>query len=283
MKQPELGKKLIELRKAKGLTQEELVERCNISVRTIQRIESGDVTPRSYTVKTILAALGYNFDDVFVEENLKHGTGEEEDRETDSDHPKVSVQTAPSTSGLSVSLGAGLIYFLLTFPEAIIEYVRFSEGTLLVGTTWYIIMKVVLVAAFTVFQVGFIRIGQYYGNYLLRIAAVIHIAILAGISVYEIASIENPDNKIVVAPAAMLFGGIGVLYGGALLKLREKLGRTALAAGALEVVAGFLFITVVLYPFADVITMFAELLELVLLYKVIDIIRRSQKIQGPLL
>ena len=39
MKQPDLGKKIVELRMAKGLTQEELVELCNISIRTIQRIE----------------------------------------------------------------------------------------------------------------------------------------------------------------------------------------------------------------------------------------------------
>jgi transcriptional regulator with XRE-family HTH domain len=60
MKQPDLGKKIAELRKAKGLTQEELVEKCNLNVRTLQRIESGEVTPRSYTVKTIFTALGYN-------------------------------------------------------------------------------------------------------------------------------------------------------------------------------------------------------------------------------
>jgi transcriptional regulator with XRE-family HTH domain len=60
MKQPELGKKISELRKDKGLTQEELVEKCNINVRTLQRIEAGEVTPRSYTVKTILAALEYD-------------------------------------------------------------------------------------------------------------------------------------------------------------------------------------------------------------------------------
>lgn len=57
MKQPDLGKKIVDLRKSKGLTQEELVEKCNINVRTLQRIESGEVTPRSYTVKTIFAAL----------------------------------------------------------------------------------------------------------------------------------------------------------------------------------------------------------------------------------
>lgn len=63
MKQPELGKKIAELRKAKGLTQEELVEKCNINVRTLQRIESGEATPRSYTIKIIFAALDYSIYD----------------------------------------------------------------------------------------------------------------------------------------------------------------------------------------------------------------------------
>jgi transcriptional regulator with XRE-family HTH domain len=60
MNQPELGKKIAELRKAKGLTQEELVEKCNLNVRTLQRIESGEVTPRSYTIKLIFTALDYS-------------------------------------------------------------------------------------------------------------------------------------------------------------------------------------------------------------------------------
>ena len=63
MKQPELGKKIAELRKAKGLTHEELVEKCNINVRTLQRIEAGEATPRSYTIKIIFATLDYNIYD----------------------------------------------------------------------------------------------------------------------------------------------------------------------------------------------------------------------------
>jgi transcriptional regulator with XRE-family HTH domain len=59
MQQPELGRKIVELRKAKGLTQEELVEKCNLNVRTLQRIEAGEVTPRSYTIKMIFNALDY--------------------------------------------------------------------------------------------------------------------------------------------------------------------------------------------------------------------------------
>ncbi|OUS19152.1 transcriptional regulator, partial [Nonlabens dokdonensis] len=37
MNQPELGNYIAQLRKEQGLTQEELVEKCNINVRTIQR------------------------------------------------------------------------------------------------------------------------------------------------------------------------------------------------------------------------------------------------------
>ena len=64
MKQPALGKRIFELRKEKGLTQEELVAQCNINVRTIQRIEAGEVNPRSYTVKIILEVLGEDFKNI---------------------------------------------------------------------------------------------------------------------------------------------------------------------------------------------------------------------------
>ena len=57
MEQPNLGKRISELRKAKGLTQEELAEQCKISARTLQRIEAGVVTPRAYTIRVIFAAL----------------------------------------------------------------------------------------------------------------------------------------------------------------------------------------------------------------------------------
>lgn len=65
MNQPELGKKIAELRKLKGLTQEELVDICNLSVRTLQRIEYGEVTPRAYTLKLIFGALDYSIDNSF--------------------------------------------------------------------------------------------------------------------------------------------------------------------------------------------------------------------------
>jgi transcriptional regulator with XRE-family HTH domain len=60
MKQPQLGEKILELRLAKGLTQTELAENCNLSLRTIQRIELAEVTPRSYTLKLIFKTLDFD-------------------------------------------------------------------------------------------------------------------------------------------------------------------------------------------------------------------------------
>ena len=61
MKQPDLGKKISELRLGKGHTQNELASKCKVSLRTIQRIENAKVTPRSHTVKMIFSILEYDF------------------------------------------------------------------------------------------------------------------------------------------------------------------------------------------------------------------------------
>ncbi len=71
MKQNEFGIKLAQLRKAKGLTQEDLAAECNINVRTLQRIEAGEVIPRSYTLKAILSALKIDYENFFSQLNSK--------------------------------------------------------------------------------------------------------------------------------------------------------------------------------------------------------------------
>lgn len=70
MKQPDLGLKIIELRQSKGLTQDELVKQCNLSIRTLQRIESGEVIPRGYTLKLIANALDFDFFDLTQNDSL---------------------------------------------------------------------------------------------------------------------------------------------------------------------------------------------------------------------
>jgi transcriptional regulator with XRE-family HTH domain len=63
----ETGKLIKELRIKKGLTQEELADKTEVSARTIQRIENCEVDPRAYTLQMIAKALEVDFS-VFTED-----------------------------------------------------------------------------------------------------------------------------------------------------------------------------------------------------------------------
>lgn len=59
-----IGEKIKAIRIQKGLTQEILAEKTNVSTRTIQRIENNEVDPRSYTLEKIAEALDINFNEI---------------------------------------------------------------------------------------------------------------------------------------------------------------------------------------------------------------------------
>ncbi len=61
MKQPDIGLKVAELRAQKNMTQEKLAEHCEVSTRTIQRIENGEVEPRAYTRNSLSNILEFDF------------------------------------------------------------------------------------------------------------------------------------------------------------------------------------------------------------------------------
>ncbi|MFN8240266.1 MAG: helix-turn-helix domain-containing protein [Bacteroidales bacterium] len=57
----ETGRLIRELRIKKGMTQEELADKTEVSARTIQRIENGEVDPRAYTLQMIAKALEVDY------------------------------------------------------------------------------------------------------------------------------------------------------------------------------------------------------------------------------
>jgi transcriptional regulator with XRE-family HTH domain len=115
MKQPELGKKVLELRLSKGFTQNELAEKCNLSIRTIQRIELGEVIPRSFTLKTIFSVLDYEFYDAkTVSQNAKTLTF----KETILEIFNLKKNTMKKLSFLSVLLVLGLFFMFKNESQA---------------------------------------------------------------------------------------------------------------------------------------------------------------------
>jgi len=274
MKQPELGKKVSELRKAKGLTQEELVEKCNISVRTIQRIENGDVTPRSYTIKTILAALEYDLSQISDDDKTQTAS-------TPTEWIKkiffIGIDTSQSPKFLIKQLNiawiVGLLYFLLGFFESAADYYR-SEDKLVISSTFYIIVKIAILISFIFFQRGLILLGYIYKNYLLKITSVVllfgNILILG----YDIASIfyNSIERQFILGAEALTFGGIGILFGVSLLRLNRSIGKVSLFAGIFEIIASCFFLTIILSFMGFVFLIPAELLEIIILFKASEII-----------
>ncbi len=67
-----IAKKISEIRKLKGLTQEELADQSQVNLRTIQRIENNESEPRGKTLKLISEALQINLQELIVVQNDKH-------------------------------------------------------------------------------------------------------------------------------------------------------------------------------------------------------------------
>ncbi|QCX38163.1 helix-turn-helix domain-containing protein [Aureibaculum algae] len=60
----EIGKKIRDVRKKKGLSQEELAESAKVNLRTIQRIENNENEPRGKTLNLICEVLDLNAEDI---------------------------------------------------------------------------------------------------------------------------------------------------------------------------------------------------------------------------
>ena len=278
MKQPELGKKISDLRKAKGFTQEELVEKCNISVRTLQRIEIGEVTPRSYTIKTILAALDYDLSTV---------TSEEENGSADAGSKLRKYVLLDVDRGLSaqffknqltVAWIAGVLYFLLGFFDAAAETFRYQDNTMVFGRPVYIALKLSLLISLILFQRGFVVLGRIFDNYLLRIMSFFLIVGEILTTGYDIASVfyYPVERQSVLGAESFIYGGILIIYGISLRRLRHDVGSIARWAGLFEILAGCFFLTIVLGFIGFFVLMPANLLEIIILYKGIDIIISQQ-------
>ncbi|WP_353779780.1 DUF4870 domain-containing protein [Winogradskyella sp. 3972H.M.0a.05] len=74
MKQQTLKENLVYQRKLKGYTQEELSEKTTVGVRTIQRIEKGEVKPHLQTIKLLAVGLDIEVEDLIVLNDPKEET-----------------------------------------------------------------------------------------------------------------------------------------------------------------------------------------------------------------
>ncbi len=275
MKQPELGLKISELRKLKGLTQEELVEQCNISVRTIQRIEAGEVTPRSYTIKTILSALDYDLSQIqttdsrVTKEFKKLFLLEVDD----------SKEAGFLNRQLTISWISGILYFILGFGEFTLDYYRYFQDEILGGKLVYCLTKLITLLSLILFFRGFVLSGKILKNYLLRIVAFILIFVGVVFYTYDILSlyVGEINYQVVIGAYSVTFGILGILLGVSVIRLQNALGTLAKVTGIFEIVAYGCMATVILGILGYIILTPTIILEIIVLYKISEMLKAKQK------
>ncbi len=253
-KQPELGNTIQELRQHKKWTQEELVEKCNLNVRTLQRIEAGEVTPRDFTIRSILSALDYNIES--IEKNL---------------------ESRSTLRWLQLGWIFGIIYFITGFAEVWVDFERFDFYDSYFPLI-YTAVKMIVLITFVGFFFGFARMANWFGSDLLAITSYIMIAVMSIIVIFDIISLfagfsEEEFGGIKLIEAVTI-GAIEVLFGIALYRFHTHLGTSAKVAGILEIITGACFVTIILIPVGLFILIPATILDIVVLYKA------KERIQG---
>lgn len=280
MTQPELGKKIAEIRKQKGFTQEELVEKCNVTVRTLQRIEAGDVLPRSSTLRLLIEAMDYDWNSFSSEHAV----------ESDSAGTSLSANWfgrffgsagSPKNRSLGMQLQwawiAGIFYFILGFPEAMMEFKIISADFFPWGVGGYVVIKVLVIISFTFMFRGFILIGQRQRNTLLTLSSWIFMFVLAIDYSMDIFSLlyERGSPEEVLIGKALMYGFTAIFFGIALTRIEQPMGLSARFAGILEIVIGISFLTVIFFIVGMFLMIPAELLEIYILFKYGEKIREN--------
>jgi transcriptional regulator with XRE-family HTH domain len=249
MKQPQLGQKILELRKQKGFTQEELVAQCNINVRTIQRIEAGEVNPRSYTVKIILEVLGVDY---FEEEQKERVTF-----------------TVKEKKILSLAWIFGVVHFFIGFLETAADFYQFTDDISLLNTSMYMLVKTISAISFVFFFSGFYTISKRYNSQLLKVITLLLMTAFVISNCIDVFSMYLMDETIAVRIVieCILFGVLQLVFGIGILQLKSKLGQLAQVNGILEIIVGASLVTVIFASFGLFLLIPTIIIEVLLLYK----------------
>jgi hypothetical protein len=250
-------------------------------VRTIQRIETGEVTPRSFTIKTILSALDYDLEKISVFANEKPSeSGSNWLRNFLLIDIDIEKPSSFLIRQLNVAWIFGILYFLVAFLEGAAEYFRFTKQVMVFSIPVYIAIKVVVIISYVCFQRGFVLMGGLFRNYLLKITSIFLIGTHILLCCYDIASVfyDSIEREFIIYGAALCYGAIGVVYGVALRRLEKPLGRMAELAGFAEIIAALFFITIFLAFIGQLILIPAELFEIILIFNAIEVIKSKREV-----
>ena len=220
MKQPELGKRLNEIRTQKRITQKELSDLCSVDIRTIQRIEAGEVEPRMSTLKILAAAL------------------ENDELALNKEIPEIKNEY--SRSAYLVSFVAGIFFFFNFILYSLVAPAIHSIS----GSWIYFLLSVIHVLTGGLFFLGFIILGKSRQNILLLITSVLIIILIPLFVIFDFLGKTTGIMFFVffIKILAVFMGINGILFGVGLIKVKSQLITIYLVAGILQIVENMMFI-----------------------------------------
>jgi transcriptional regulator with XRE-family HTH domain len=271
MQQPELGRRLTALRRNKNLTQEELVEKSHVSVRTIQRIEAGEVLPRMSTVNILLKALGESYESFSTKSNQEMET-------------QRSILPGANRNTVLIAALAGVVYLVAQIILGAMDIAWFTSehGWEFKMNAIYIGLTAVMVISYTLFARGFIALSNVFENRLLKAVTYMLIIATAGLAMLDVTSLSVKEVETLWVPysaAAVLFGALSIAFGVSLIRLQDGMGELARMAGILEIIIGCLLVTVVLFFVSYVVMIPAVVVEILVLYRGYEYLSRSESVQ----
>lgn len=278
MQQPELGWRIAELRKEKNLTQEELVEKCPVSVRTIQRIEAGEVMPCVSTVKIILAALDADINKIITSPPNTMTQKRNWLKSFFLFDTNIQKRTEENKNTLLIAAIAGIVYLIIDIIKTGMDFAWMDERFSANENIIYSAVVVCGLFSFILFMRGFLLFGHLFDNGLLRIGVFMLIIAMLGLSFLDIYTLRYSTFKELILPystASVIFGALGIIFGISLIKLQDGMGELSRFAGILEIVTGFFLITVVLFFIAYVVMIPAIILEIILLFRATNTWKRA--------
>lgn len=221
MKQPELGNKIAEARNQKGWTQIELAEKCNINIRSIQRIETGEVNPRNSTLRLISEVLGMNNSVLF---------------DTNPDPSDLDPRILKTTvlCGIGVLLCNLSLIVLIFFRDIIHTGYQFTHINTLVLI--FIIVFLIL------FNRGIVHLGKHYNNQFLVVTGFAGMVFVFFGNILTIVQMYSPMPIFgFIAKTFMVLQAMnGIFYAIGLIMLKDKLGDLAIVAGALLIITSLM-------------------------------------------
>jgi len=251
MKQPELGIKISEIRSQRSITQKELSEACKIDIRTIQRIESGDVTPRISTLKLIANALSSNL-------NIFNG-----------DHQNNAGLLSPKI--LFSFLVIGIIY--------LISWVLFApiipKNNFLLSINLFVGCIQTITGVF--FYFGFYNLGKLQKNRILSISSIITMICLPLFLITLLVSSNFGFAEHINQLIIILMGINSIIFGIGLLRVKNQWMNLYKITGVLQILMAPFFI--LLIPIVNIIGCWLTIPFIILLLSIVYIEFKESKKQ----